>query len=282
VGPRGRNLILYYNLNGSIITPANAVPCPIAGRSLGSCYPGVSSVNVRDDNGKSQYDSLQIQLERRFSKGWQYIAAYTFSKTKDNGDSVFDRVTGGINYIEPYGTSRLDYPHVFSFETVYELPYGRGRQWGADIPKALDYVIGGWTLNTIFRAQSGNPFDVRFNNRIANVSGEPYTGNETNNPYLQRSAFSDPGTGNIGNLGRNSLRSPATYDWNLGLSKDFRFTETMKLQFRTEMFHVLNNIQWGSPNTDVNNGDPLNGFGTIRSTVPYSNRQIQFGLLFEF
>jgi hypothetical protein len=282
VGTRGRNLILYYNLNGSIITPANAVPCPIAGRSLGSCYPGVSSVNVRDDNGKSQYDSLQIQLERRFSKGWQYIAAYTFSKTKDNGDSVFDRVTGGINYIEPYGTSRLDYPHVFSFETVYELPYGRGRQWGADIPKALDYVIGGWTLNTIFRAQSGNPFDVRFNNRIANVSGEPYTGNETNNPYLQRSAFSDPGTGNIGNLGRNSLRSPATYDWNLGLSKDFRFTETMKLQFRTEMFHVLNNIQWGSPNTDVNNGDPLNGFGTIRSTVPYSNRQIQFGLRFEF
>jgi hypothetical protein len=280
VGTRARNLILYYNLNGGVIAPANAVSCPIAGRTIGSCYPGISSVNVRDDLGKSQYDSLQIQLERRFSKGWQYILSYTLSKTKDNGDSVFDRVTGGVNYIEPYATSRLDYPHVLSFEMVYELPYGRGRRWGSDIPKALDYVVGGWTFNSIFRAQSGNPFDVRFNNRLANVSGEPYTGQ--NSPYLRRTAFSDPGNGVLGNLQRNSLRSPSTYDWIVGLSKDFRVTERVKVQFRTEAFHVLNNIQWGSPNTNPFDSNPVNGFGTIRGTAPYSHRQIQFGLRLEF
>jgi len=279
VGTRARNLVLYYNLNGTALTTDTAVPCPISGRSLGSCYPGVSSVTVRDARGRAQYDSLQVQLERRFTKGWQYIAAYTFSKTKDNGEGAFDRVANGINYIEPYGISRLDYPHVFSFETVYELPYGRGRQFGSDIPKALDYVIGGWTLNSIFRAQSGNPFDVRNNNRLVNLVGDPYTGNKS--PYLNRTAFQAVATG-LGNLERNSLRSPSTYQWNLGISKNFGITERVRVQFRTEAFNILNNIQWGSPNTDLNNSSTFNGFGTIRGTAPYTNRQIQFGLRLEF
>ncbi|MBS1792579.1 MAG: TonB-dependent receptor [Acidobacteria bacterium] len=281
VGTRGRNLVIYYNLNGSVITTGTAVPCPISGRTLGNCYPGLGAVNVRADGGRAQYDSLQVQLERRFSKGWQYIASYTYSKTKDNGEGAFDRASGGINYVEPYGTSRLDYPHVFSFETVYELPYGRGRQFGSDIPKALDYVIGGWTLNSIFRAQSGNPFDVRNNNRLVNLTGDPYTGNSNHTPYLNRSAFTPVSTG-LGTLERNSLRSPATYQWNLGISKDFKIAELFKIQFRTEAFNILNNIQWGTPNTDLNNSSTFNGFGTIRGTAPYTNRQIQFGLRLEF
>jgi hypothetical protein len=281
VGTRGRNLILYYNLNGAPLTTDSAIPCPISGRTLGSCYPGIGSVNVRDDNGKSQYDSLQIQLERRFSKGWQYILAYTFSKTKDNGSGAFDStVNGNTNYVEPYTTSRLDYPHVLSFETVYDLPYGRGRQFGKDIPRALDYIIGGWTLNSIFRAQSGNPFDVRLNNRLVNLVGEPYTGESDTTPYLNRAAFvSVPG---IGNLERNSLRSPSTYQLNLGVAKNFGITEKARLQFRMEAFNVFNTIQWGTPNTDLNNTSTFDGFGTIRGTAPFSNRQIQFGLRLEF
>jgi hypothetical protein len=112
VSTRGRNLILYYNLNGAAYTADSAAPCPIAGRTLGNCYPGISSVTVRDDIGRSQYDSLQVQLERRFSKGWQYIGSYTFSKTKDNGQGAFDNTAKG-NYIEEYTTSRLDYPARF-------------------------------------------------------------------------------------------------------------------------------------------------------------------------
>jgi len=281
VGTRGRNLILYYNLNGTAYTTDTSVPCPVAGRTLGNCYPGLGGVTVRDDNGKSQYDSLQVQLNRRFTRGWQYIAAYTFSKTKDNGEGAFDNTASG-NFIEPFTTSRLDFPHVFSFESIYELPYGRGRSFGSDIPKALDYVIGGWSLNGIYRAQSGNPFDVRINNRLANVSGDPYSGRSDKRPYLNRAAFSDPVTG-LGNLERNSLRSPATSQLNLGLSKDFRFTESVKLQFRIEAFNVFNSIQWGTPNTDFNNADVSGfGFGTIRGTVPFSNRQLQFGGRLEF
>jgi outer membrane receptor protein involved in Fe transport len=281
VGTRGSNLVLYYNLNSTAYSTDTSVPCPIAGRTLGSCYPGLGAVNVRDDQGKSSYSSLQLQLSRRMTKGWQYIASYTFSKTKDNGEGAFDNTSGGANYIEQYSTSRLDYPHVFSFETVYELPWGRGRTYGGDMPKALDYLIGGWTLNAIFRAQSGNAFDVRVNGRLVNVAGDPYTNNSTNSPYLNRAAFTPTATG-FGNLQRNSLRSPANNQLNLGLSKDFRFTESARLQFRAEAFNVFNRIQWGNPNTDYNNTNTFDGFGTIRSTAPYSNRQLQFGLRLEF
>jgi len=158
------------------------------------------------------------------TKGWQYIASYTFSKTKDNGEGAFDNTSGGANYIEQYATSRLDFPHVFSFETVYELPWGHGRTYGGDMPKALDYLIGGWSLNAIFRAQSGSPFDVRLNGRLVNVTGDPYTHNSNNYPYLDRAAFTS--VAGFGNLQRNSLRSPANNQLNLGLSKDFKFTES--------------------------------------------------------
>ena len=279
VGTRGRNLILYYNLQGTALSANTSVACPISGRALGNCYPGISSVNVRDDIGRSQYDSLQVQLERRFSKGWQYIAAYTFSKTKDNGEGAFDNTAGGINYIEQYTTSRLDYPHVFSFETVYQLPFGRGRKYGANIPRALDFLIGGVQLNAIFRAQSGSPFDVRVNNALVNVSGNPYTGQ--NGAFLNRSAFSVPTSG-FGTLGRNSLRSPSTRQLNLGLTKNFAITERAKIQFRAEAFNVFNTLQFGTPNTDFNNTNSFNGFGTIRGTAPFSNRQLQFGLRLEF
>jgi Carboxypeptidase regulatory-like domain len=280
VGTRGRNLIVYYNLNGTALTTANAAPCPITGRSLGACYPGLSTVNVRDDSGRSQYDALQIQHERRFAQGWQYIASYTFSKTKDNGEGAFDKsANGGLNYIEPFATSRLDYPQVFSFATLYEIPFGRHRAYGSDIPKALDALIGGWQLSSIFRAQSGSPFDVRVNDRLVNVTGDPYGG--ANGQFLDRAAFTPVAIG-LGNLGRNSLRSPSTYQLNFGLMKKFSFSERLNLQFRGEAFNLTNKTQLGTPNTDYNNTNTFNGFGTIRGTSPFSNRQLQFGLRIEF
>jgi Carboxypeptidase regulatory-like domain len=280
VGSRGRNLSLYYNLNGTAPSTATAIPCPISGRTLGQCYPGLGAVNVRDDNGRSQYNSLQVQLERRFAKGWQYIASYTFSKTKDNGNGSFNNSANGLNYIEQYTSSSADYPHVFSYQTVYEIPFGRNRQFGSDIPKAVDLLIGGLQFNAIFRAQSGNPFDVRFNNRLVNVSGDPYTGDFF--PYLRRAAFTEAANNTVGNLGRNSLRSPSTYQLNLGFTKNFNFTETAKIQFRAEGFNVFNTIQAGNPNTNINDAGVLGGFGTIRSISPFSNRQLQFGARLEF
>ncbi len=285
VGTRGRNLILYYNLQGTALSNDSSIPCPISGRTRGNCYPGLSSVNVRDDIGRSQYDSLQVQLERRFSKGWQYIASYTFSKTKDNGEGAFDNTAGGINYVEQYGRSRLDYPHVFSYETIYEIPFGRGRQFGGDIPRALDLLIGGIQVNAIFRAQSGNPFDVRYNNRLVNVNGDAY--GDTSGRFLNPTAFSIPATTTgFGSLERNGLRSPSTRTLNLGLLKNFGISDAAKIQFRAEAFNVFNTLQFSNPQsgfTTVNNVVvPDSNFGRINSIVPFSNRQLQFAVRLEF
>lgn len=282
VGTRGRNLVLYYNLNGRIVDANAAIRCPRSGGAAPgtNCFANGGNANVRDDIGRSQYDSLQVQFERRFSKGWQFLSAYTFSKTKDNGEGAFDSVGDtGINFIEPYTTSRIDYPHVFSFESVYEIPFGRNRQYGSDIPGVLDAIVGGWQLNGIFRAQSGSPFDIRRNGVRVNLVGDPYTGNEA--PYLNRSAFQAATTG-FGNLERNSLRSPSTYQLNLGLTKNFAIYEAAKIQVRAEAFNLFNSPQLGTPNTNLDDTNNVTGFGFIRGTAPFSNRQIQLGVRMEF
>ncbi len=277
VGTRGSNLALYYNLNGRTVETGTNVNCP---RALvnNKCFPLINRVNVRDDNGKSQYDSLQIQLERRFTRGWQYRAAYTYSLTKDNGEGAFDSVGDtNINFVEPFSRSRIDYPHVFSFESVYDIPFGRGREYGADVNGFVDAILGGWQVNGIFRAQSGSPFDVRRNGVRVDLIGDPYTA--SGDKYLNIAAFREAPTGRFGTLERNSLRSPSTYQLNLGVTKNFAVYETFKLQFRTEFFNLFNTPQLGVPNTDLGNtGD----FGRIRSTSPFSNRQIQFGLRLQF
>lgn len=281
VGTRGRNLILYYNLNGGIREPGTNVPCP-NGRTTAPCYTNGGQAIVRDDIGESQYDSLQVQLERRFSDGWQFRAAYTLSETKDNGEGAFDSVaTKDINFIEPFATSRVDFPHVFSFESVWDIPFGRGRRWGSDLNSFADAIIGGWQLNGIWRVQSGQPFDVRLNGVRMDVSGDPY-GNGTADNYLKRSAFTPAPAGRFGNLERNGLRGPSTNQLNLGLTKNFGIYERFKAQFRAEFFNIFNTPQLTPPNTDWNNTNVTNGFGTIRSTYGFTNRQIQFGVRLEF
>jgi hypothetical protein len=204
---------------------------------------------------------LQVQLERRYTHGWQYRLAYTLSKTKDNGEGAFDAVADrGINFIEPYATSRLDFPHVFSAETVWDVPFGKGKQWGSDIPSALDAVASGWQINAIWRIQSGQTFDVRRNGVRVDVVGDPYM-DGPNQLFLNRTAFVDAPSGRFGNLERNGLRGPSTNQLNLGITKNFNVIETVKIQFRTEIFNLFNSPQLTPPNTDLNNGDPVTGFG---------------------
>jgi hypothetical protein len=276
VGTRGNHLSFYYNLNAQ----------PFNQPSGTRLFPNLGNVNVRSDIGRSVYNSLQVQLERRFTRGFQFLASYTLSKTKDNSNGAFDNTTPQDinNFGAEYGNSAVDFPQVFVFSSVYDIPFGRGRRFGSNMPRALDYIIGGFQLNTILRLQSGQPFDVTSGGVRVDLVGDPYT-NTSNGFYLNRAAFAPaPRTSQgvpvrVGNLERNGLRGPAFKQLNLGLAKNFSFTERTRLQFRAEFFNLTNTPQFSPPNT---NYDDATNFGRLQSVQLFTNRQIQFGLRLEF
>jgi len=182
---------------------------------------------------------------------------------------------------------------------VYELPFGKGKKFGSQWGGVFDAVAGGWAINTINFANTGIPLDVSYTPAAANdVTGRipDYRGEAIMRPnvsgtttgssgpamldnYFNKTAFSIPSaSAPFGNLGRNALRAPGFWQWDVGVNKRFTIParEGMSLQFRSEFFNILNRSNFGLPNNDITNA----AFGTIRSTYP--PRQIQFALKLMF
>lgn len=145
------------------------------------------------------------------------------------------------------------------------------------MPKAADYIIGGWQINAILRTQNGQPFDIRDSGGVrGDVTGDPYGAD--NDHYLIRSAFTNAPAGRFGNLEHNSLRGPVNKQLNMGLNKNFGIYEKCKAQFRAEFFNIFNSPQLALPVQDLNDS----AFGRIRNTYGFTNRQIQVGMRLEF
>lgn len=284
-GNRGKNLVTYYSPNSNVVGQPDR-PRP---------YPNIN-VNVRDDIGRSSYDSLQVKLERRFSGGFQYLASYTFSRTKDVSNGAWDNPYGfaDVGNVElNFGRSVLDFPHVFSFSSIWEVPFGRGLKYGSNLNKVANVFFGGWQLTPILRIQSGAPFDIRDpDGNLVDLVGDPYTGE--NSPYLNWSAFEQVPTvsgsvgtipSRVGNLERNSLRMPSSFSLNLGVSKNFAISEKAKLQFRAQAYNITNTPQMRGLSTWLGGRDATSApaeFGLWYEAYNQSARQIELGLRLEF
>jgi len=176
---------------------------------------------------------------------------------------------------------------------VYQLPFGKGRQFGANMSSILDAFAGGWELTSINTAHTGTPLDVTYGATGANIvsslsndyRGQPFlrpnvTGSAVSqsrsamlNTYFAGYTFSTPpASAPYGNVGRNSFRAPNFDQWDFSVDKNFRIMEKARLQFRAEFFDVLNHTNFGIPDTKTTDA----AFGTIRNTYP--SRQIQFAL----
>ncbi|MBX7222910.1 MAG: TonB-dependent receptor [Blastocatellia bacterium] len=269
VGTQGKKLTAYYDINR---TPTGFRP-----------FGQLGDVNVQETRGNSIYHSLQMQFERRLSNGWQFLTSYTWSHAIDDADGAFDgRRPQDYNRFDlERGNSNIDSRHRFVMSSLYELPLGRGRRFGKDMPKVLDYIVGGFQLNGILTLASGFPFSVQGGNGDflrADVVGTPQINEGNADNYVAKgNFFRNPG-GRVGTSGRNILTGPGTTQLDLSLFKDFGLTERLKLQFRTEFFNIANHPQFSNPNTDVSSGD----FGRIRGTRGFSNRQIQFAFRLTF
>lgn len=258
----------------------------------------INSVRAYENRAKSWYDGLQVQLQRRLADGFQFRASYTWSKTLDQSTGVFNGAgeirgnDGGpqnpldLNLDQEKGLSSLHAKHLFSSNLIYELPFGRGRRF-LDEGGAVDQVVGGWQVNFIFSARSGQPFTVNAGDgvRADILAEEPYTSFPDGTVYLNRNAFGFPGlqvrnvAGNaftIGNSARNGFEGPGYFRTDMSFLKNFPINETMHLEFGMQFFNLFNQADYLVPQTDIRNSD----FGRFNNVLP--PRIIQYRARFVF
>jgi len=294
---------------------ANAVPLLASGVPQ-KRFSNLGNVNEYAFIGSGHYNGLQTQLNRRFSKGLQFTTAYTWSHTTDNSDGAFTTTGGGNGnriFVDQNGNPLLqfnhgaadgDIRHFFVFSSMYELPFGKGRQYAADIPTALNYVIGGWQWNNIVTLTSGSPIDLSVNgtpgNRpdatgpislrighgaecaaISAGSCGIITGNFSTPPLNAGGDYSRPGT-----VGRNAVYGPGYHTWDMGMMKDFKMTERSKLEFRADVFNLLNHPQFtnSSFSSNINQAAAVVGNNYYSSAQARfaSERELQFALRITF
>ncbi len=275
---------------------------------------------VLDSNDYSRYRGLEFILNRRITSGIGFNVSYTWSKSKDTrsfdptfttvgtgtgqaaGSTPFDLRDRNLNY----AWSDFDRRHAFRAMYIYELPFGKGRMFASDIPKLLDWAIGGWQLSGLVNVTSGRPFTVYAGNSFAgtpingvntisnlvaatvNCSGCPrnagylHVRNGTNYWFDQATvdSFSTPAPGELGNTGRNYFIGPRFFQMDMSLAKKISFTETFNLELKIDAKNVTNSISFTAPINLSRNP----AFGQIRDRV-FSNtfaRKIQVGLKLNF
>ncbi|MEO7143653.1 MAG: TonB-dependent receptor [Bryobacteraceae bacterium] len=231
--------------------------------------------------GNSHYESGQFQLEKRTSKGVTALVAYTIAKNigdQNNPDDAYNRQNARA-------LSSFDVPQRLSISAAWDLPFGRGRHFGANIPRALDLVAGGWMLSTFQVFQGGFPLSFGLAKAAAGSnSGRP---NAVGNPaqgvtgpivdrlthYFNISAFAQPADFTYGDVSPyiGTVRSPGMNNVDATLAKNFHITEKLRMEFRVSMFNAMNHPVFGAPSTTFGNA----GFGQISSQANLS-RQFEF------
>ncbi|MGH9837862.1 MAG: hypothetical protein ACREEM_03670, partial [Blastocatellia bacterium] len=264
-------------------------------------FPGrVATTTLYDGFANSHYDSLQTSLKRRFSNGLQLQANYTWSKviglvnlgsTNDDGLAIHDPAFRNLNR----AVLNIDIPHNFQFSGGWELPFGKGRRWLSD-NRVASALAGGWQLSWLFGAFTGYPFSVSASGTSLNAPNNAQRADQVKaevkklgnvgrgTPFYDPTAFAQVTTARYGTVGFNTLRSPGTANLDLGIFREFRITEGIKLQFRTEAFNATNTPHFAAPaNTNVSNPNFLEITGTRQfGREGIDERVFRFGLRLAF
>ena len=253
-------------------------------RQLLRPFPQFDTLTPLFSSGASSvYHSLQVTASKRLSHGLQFEGSYTWAKTIDDGmthqNSYDIRASRSL--------ADIDLAHRFVISYIYELPFGRGRRFGAGMSRALDFAIGGWQFNGITTFQSGTPLAISANNTagLLNPATRPNNNGRSGRldgrvdqrlgRYFDTTVFTQPVQFTFGNLSPRlaDIRNDGIRNFDLSLFKDFRATERLVAQFRAEFLNTFNTPRFGGPNTSVTSSS----FGVITSQAN-APRQVQFGL----
>jgi hypothetical protein len=249
----------------------------------------------------SSYNALQVDLNHRFSESFSLRGVYTWSKTLDDGDSPNATTSGGepalasnpFNLRADWGLANFDVRNAAAISGVYELPFGRGRRFMHDAGGAAEALASGWTVNSIVTLQGGFPFTPQLSYNPSNngdtrnpvrpfanpaFTGPVILGNP--NQWFNPAAFLAPpnNSGFYGNLGRDTLRGPGLATLDLSFLKDTRIREGLNLQFRAELFNVLNRANFNTPNAIAFTPTGVSPTAGVITSTSTTSRQVQFGL----
>jgi hypothetical protein len=255
-------------------------------------------------DASSNYNALQVKVEKRISQGLQFVSHYTWSRARfhDNNYYSIDPSVG-------YGPMNINRNHAWVTNLLYELPFGKGKKYMSSANTLTDYVIGGWRLTSITNWSGGLPWTPSYKDcsqdedtsicRPNRASGSFSLGAKrdangfltwfTSIPELTTSGatggmFSRPAPGTLGNIGYDSFRGPHLFTSNLSLAKNFRITERYKAEFRMDANNIFNHpvlgFNYTQGNTCIDCGGDAGRITDIENNT--SMRLLTFGLRFSF
>jgi hypothetical protein len=259
----------------------------------------IGSISGTASFGFGNYDAMTVSLNKRLTRGLQFQSAYTYGHALANSGTTLSGSSGlntinGQNFASSYTTASWDIKHSFTTAFNYEIPFGKGKQYGANMNRIADTALGNWHLNGILTLRTGQPFTIDSSGCLvvsengwcgASLAGTASAnsappGGRNPNEWFNIANFAPVGSQGLsqGNVGLQSNFGPPTRSLDFSIFKDFPFTERIKMQFRAEGTNVANTPQFSTP--DVGQTDA--NFGKITSTQTGSERHIQFSLRLQF
>jgi hypothetical protein len=239
----------------------------------GNPNPVFNSIAAQYYDGYSNYNALQLRLQKRMSYGLSFQINYAWSKSLDTGTgnghgSGIDIYQNAYKPSANYGLSDFNAANTLVGQITYEVPFGRGRQFALHGP--LDQIAGGWRLSTLFQWHSGVPFTPVIQSSVSggidpgltpafaagstlypDQVGDPGVSHRTHAMWFNPAAFANPADGTFGDIHRNTLIGPGFANVNLSLAKVFPIHEAITLEVRADAYNMFNHINWGNPDANV-------------------------------
>ena len=287
--------------------PAGTYYIPFLAPATPRANPSIANTWTWFSVGTSSYNALQVNVTRRFSKGLSFRGVYTYSKVLDDGDSLNQTTAGNAPGLvaNPYnlaadkGLATFNVTNIGVLNALYALPFGQGQMYMFDSAGWKGHLVSGWSLGSIVTLQSGFPLTPQLSYNPSNngdtrnpvrpflnpnFNGSLVLGNP--NQWFNPQAFlaPPPNSGFYGNAGRDTIPGPSLATWDFSVLKDTTITERFRLQFRAEIFNLLNRANFNTPNlivfTPPTASNPTGVSGTAGAITSTSTtaRQVQFGL----
>ncbi len=292
VATRSVRQLLYLDINAGQVPGAGQ-----AGRPLRQAFGRTAETTLVTPAGRTQYDSLQATLERRFSGGWQVGATYTWSKVigfNVNSDSGPNGTNALVFFRENRTVLNYDRPHMLNITAVWDLPFGRGQRW-LNQGGVASWVLGGWQVNNLLSFYSGTPFTVTAPGTSLNLPGTTQRADQIK-PTVKKiggagrgqffydpTAFAAVTDVRLGTAGYMSLRGPGIVNWDFSVFRRFTLSEQWKLEFRMESFNFTNTPHFANPDGSVTSRNFMQILNTTNlGRDGVDARQFRFGLRLSF